>query len=90
MTYKELKNKIKQEQKDLALKIRRGKYLRKPDNRGNNITDEDKKLYYYGGYFDDWKVYSLSFQYRNKHIAYCSFFNNTPYHAIEQIGRAHV
>ena len=83
MTYKELKNKIKEEQKTLALQIRRGKYLRKPDHRVD-ITKEDRKLYYYGQIFDDWNVTKLSQKYRNKHIVYCHMFNNTPYGQIEQ------
>lgn len=82
MTYKELKNKIKEEQKTLALQIRRGKYLRKPDHR-TDITKDDKKLYYYGSTFDDWNVHMLSQKYRHKHIAYCKMFNRTPYGQIE-------
>lgn len=82
MTYKELKNEIKEEQKTLALQIRRGKYLRKPDHR-TNITKDDKKLYYYDLTFDDWNVYKLSQKYREKHIAYCKTFNRTPYGLIE-------
>jgi hypothetical protein len=83
MTYKELKNKIKEEQKDLALKIRRGKYLRKPAHRVN-ISDEDKKLYYSYGDFANWNVERLSQKYRHKHVVYCNMFNNTPYDKIEQ------
>ena len=82
MTYKDLKNKIKEEQKTLALKIRRGKFLRKPDNR-KDVTKEDKELYYYGGFFDNDKVKWLSEDYRHKHIIYCNMFNNTPIGMIE-------
>ena len=82
MTYKELKNKIKEEQKILALQIRRGKYLRKPDHRVD-ITKDDKKLYYYGSIFATWNIERLSWEYRHKHIAYCKMFHNTPYGMIE-------
>ena len=82
MTFKELKQKIKEEQKDLAQKISRGKYLRKPYRRVD-VTAKDKKLYYYGEYYDDYQVYKLSYDYRHRHIAYCQFFNNTPYNLIE-------
>ena len=83
MTFKELKLKIKEEQKTLALEIRRGKHLRKPDNR-TDITDDDKHLYYYGGDFEHWKVDIISNNYRHRHIAYCKMFNNTAYELIEQ------
>ena len=83
MTFKELKFKIKKEQKELALQIRRGKSLRKPDSR-TDVTKEDKKLYYYGGSFEDWNVFLLSRKYRHRHIAYCTMFNNTQYGLIEQ------
>jgi len=87
MTFKELKNKIKQEQKTLAQQIKRGKSLRKPKDR-TAMTEEDRSLYcsYYGeadGYAY-WKVTGLSDYYRHLHIAYCNFFNNTPYEQIEQ------
>jgi len=82
MTYKDLKNKIKEEQKILALQIRRGKFLRKPDNR-TNITKDDKKLFYSTYGFMCWKVEHLSWDYRHKHIAFCNMFYNTPYEKIE-------
>ena len=72
MTYKDLKNKIKEEQKQLALKIRNGKTGRKPKNQ----SDDNLK---------DW--YDLEYnqrQYRHRHIIYCHMFNNTPYERIEQ------
>lgn len=87
MTFKELKNKIKEEQKQLALKIRRGKFLRKPKNRVG-MTDEDRHLYFYR--YDQYKEaffngsYAMSGDYRARHIAYCMFFNNTPYGMIEK------
>lgn len=87
MTFKELKTKIKEEQKQLAKQIRRGKFLRKPKNRFN-LTDEDKRLFFYR--YSEYKekffggVIRLSNEYRHIHIAYCEFFNNTPYEKIEQ------
>ena len=82
MTFKELKRKIKQEQKDLALKIRRGKFLRKPKNR-KDVTKEEKKLFFYGSTFQPWEVEALSRKYRHNHIIYCNMFNKTPYDKIE-------
>jgi len=67
MTYKDLKNKIKEEQKTLAQKIREQKNKR-------------KEVQY--GY-----VYGLDYNrddYRHNHIAYCQFFNKTPYDMIER------
>jgi len=72
MTYKELKNKIKEEQKSLAQQIRNGKTGRKVHNRSDDNMD-------------DW--YSLEGNqedYRHQHIVYCMMFNNTPYELIEQ------
>ena len=72
MTYKELKKKIKEEQKSLVKSIRNGKTGRKPKNQNsNNMADLEK----------------LEFnqeQYRYQHIAYCTMFNKTPYELIEQ------
>ena len=67
MNFKDLKNKIKEEQKQLAQTIRNQKSKRKD------------VLY---GYVDglDWN----RDDYRHTHIAYCQFFNNTPYGMIEQ------
>jgi hypothetical protein len=67
MTFKELKNKIKEEQKTLAQKIKEQKGKRKGSPDG----------YVQGLEYD-------RFQYRHIHIAYCTFFNNTPYDMIEQ------
>ena len=66
MTYKDLKNKIKEEQKSLALRIR--------ELKGKRKSSSD-------GYVDglEW----ASYDYRHKHIAYCQFFNKTPYEMIE-------
>ena len=71
MTFKELKKHIKEEQKNLARAIRKGKDARKPSNR-----NEDNIGYYNALY---WNRVS----YRHKHIAYCEFFNKTPYEKIE-------
>lgn len=72
MTYKDLKNKIKEEQKALALKIRNGKTGRKPSRRNSdNYADYDSL---------EWN----QSDYRHTHIMYCNFFNKTPYDAIEQ------
>lgn len=87
MTYKDLKRKIKEEQKTLALQIRRGKFLRKPVNR-KDITKEDKRLYYsiYSDptHFATWRVEALGREFRHRHIIYCNMFNNTPISLIEQ------
>lgn len=72
MTYKELKHKIKEEQKSLALKIRNGKTGRKPSRRNfDNQTDYDSL---------EWN----QSDYRHRHIVYCNMFNKTPYELIEQ------
>jgi hypothetical protein len=73
MTYKDLKNKIKEEQKTLAHKIRICKPLRKPCN-WEAADEETRKLC-------RWENYSSNF--RHRHIIYCHMFNNTPYDKIE-------
>jgi len=83
MNFKDLKNKIKEEQKELAQKIIRGKYLRKPSQR-EDITKEDEKMYFYRFSFDDSKLQYLRDDYRHNHIAYCMMFNGTPYDKIEK------
>ena len=82
MNFKDLKNKIKEEQKLLAQKIIRGKYLRKPSQR-EDMTKEEKKFYFYRFSFDDYKLQSLRDDYRHNHIVYCMLFNDTPYNKIE-------
>jgi hypothetical protein len=67
MTYKDLKNKIKEEQKSLAQQIREKKRKRK-DVQYGYVEGLDYNR-------DD---------YRHIHIAYCQFFNQTPYGLIEQ------
>jgi len=67
MTYKELKHRIKEEQKSLAQTIRTQKSKRKEVTYGYvEGLDHNRD------------------QYRHTHIAYCQFFNNTPYGLIEQ------
>ena len=72
MTYKELKQQIKEEQKSLAKAIKKGKSARKPSNR----TEENI------GFYE--ALYWNRINYRYKHIAYCNMFNRTPYEKIEQ------
>lgn len=67
MTFKELKLKIKEEQKTLALKIKELKRKRKDSPYG-----------FVDGL--EWATYDF----RHKHIAYCQFFNKTPYDKIEK------
>jgi len=74
MNFKNLKNKIKKEQKERAVSIRILKAARKPhvylsnpelyDKLGNLERHQDK--------------------YRHTHIAYCMFFNKTKYEDIEK------
>lgn len=67
MTFKELKNKIKEEQKTLAQKIKEQKGKRK-GSPGGYVSGLEYNRY----------------NYRHFHIAYCQFFNNTPYDKIEK------
>jgi len=93
MNFKELKKQIKEQQKQLAINIKRGKFLQSPKN-WHLMTDQERKTYIYkvhrSGYssitdgFMNWKVDQLSVEYRHIHIAYCTFFNNTPYDKIEK------
>jgi len=87
--FKSLKNEIKQELKAMAKDIRRGKFLRKPDNR-DNITDDDRAMFFSkdfarkGEYwFNAWKVDDMGQVFRHKHVAYCQFFNGTEYKKME-------
>jgi len=79
MTYKELKHKIKEEQKSLAQKIRTCKPLRKPKN-WDSASEKTKQLC--NSYNEGWNNYGWEF--RHRHIIYCNMFNNTPYDMIEQ------
>jgi hypothetical protein len=67
MKFKELKNQIKEEQKELASQIKKLKAKRKETPDGY-ISGLDRKRS----------------TYRHKHIAYCQFFNQTPYEKIER------
>lgn len=86
MNFKQLKNKIKEEQKELAQKITIVKSYRKPSSR-DNVKEEhiDVCFHEYEGKlrYDGYKVYRMIYDYRHKHIAYCQFFNKTPYRLIE-------
>lgn len=90
MNFKDLRDKIKEEQKHLAQQIKRGKSLRKPKDR-INVSEKDRALYYglYGDSdgFTYWKVTDLGETYRHRHIIYCNMFFNTPYEMIEQSTR---
>ena len=74
MTRKELKNKIKEEQKETASAIKILKAARKP-----RVFESNPDFY---KAFGDLETHR--FNYRNIHIAYCTFFNNTPYEKIER------
>jgi len=76
MTRKELKQKIKEEQKTLAQNIRKCRPLRKPhlfEEASEELQQECKS----------WKRYQWSREYRHNHIVYCNLFNNTSYDKIE-------
>jgi len=81
MTQKELKQKIKEQLKNDAKEIRFAKFIRKPKNL-KTITDEQKKEF--SGIIErPWRLDSIRWGYRHKHIAYCMCFNKTPYERIE-------
>lgn len=73
MNFKELKQKVKQEQKELAKKIRLGKFCRKPKNAKSSKDRDLASATWYNGYL-----------YRHTHIVYCQLFNKTPYEKIEK------
>ena len=75
MTFKELKLKIKIEQKKLSRTIRILKSARKP-----KIYSTNPKKYNSLGNLE-----THQYNFRHTHIAYCTFFNNTPYEKIEKI-----
>jgi hypothetical protein len=77
MTRKELKLKIKEEQKILAQNIKRCRPLRKPHLfKAASLKIQQECL--------DWKVWQWSHEFRHRHIIYCNMFNNTPYEKIEK------
>ena len=81
MTRKEAKQKAKEELKEMAKQIRFGKFIRKPKHL-QSITDEQKEQF--SGIIEKpWRLDSIRWDYRHKHIAYCQYFNNTPYERIE-------
>ena len=87
-TFKELKNRIKEQQKEIAANITRGKLFRKPSNQINMTDDDRKKFCWKNSYrntyeFDISRIDYLSRDFRSRHIAYCIFFNKTPYDKIE-------
>ena len=86
MTFKQLKQKIKEERTELALTIRLGKFYRKPHRREDMPKEHVKKYcttYGTTTYYNHVKIENLSDEYRHKHIAYCHFFNGTDYGLIE-------
>lgn len=72
--FKQLKLKIKAEQKEKASAIRLLKLARKP-----SVYAKDPDMYNKLGDLD-----SLRYHYRHIHIAYCTYFNNTKYEDIER------
>jgi hypothetical protein len=75
MTFKQQKQKIKEELKKIASDIRIGKSLRKPKHY-EIASDKDQKMAQRLEYNQDY--------FRHKHIAYCMFFNKTPLGYIEK------
>lgn len=77
MNFKELKLQIKFELKELVNEIKLWKSLRKPDNRIGDYKN-----------IQQWNISSklsyLKYEFRLLHIAYCEFFNHTPYESIEK------
>jgi len=71
---KQLKTKIKEEQKTRAISIRLLKAARKP-----SVYSLDPTMYDKLGDLD-----RLRYNYRHIHIAYCTYFNNTAYEDIER------
>lgn len=84
MTFKELKYKIKEEQKKIAIQIRRLKVLRKPKNR-KGLSESDTSLCFE---INEEKIFNslpyLSNLFRHRHIIYCNMFFNTPLEVIEK------
>ena len=72
--FKDLKNKVKEIQKERSIIIRAKRSARKP------IEFEANSKYYQSLP----SMYSIYWDYRHTHIAYCTFFNNTPYDDIEK------
>ena len=70
MIFISLKNEVKQELKYLTKQNQKEKHFIK-NNKDKEILNNLNKLE------------ELKYQYRNKHIAYCQFFNHTNYNQIE-------
>ena len=79
MTYKELKNKIKEEQKEFSRRISRAKWLRRPSHR-KDMTEEEKEIFISiskdGEYFSEWKIARLSWDFRHRQYAIPSPHSN--------------
>lgn len=75
MNRKSLKEKIKEEQKVIASKIKRCRPLRKP-----HVFEASE----FKNECHSWTVEQLSYEFRHRHIVYCNMFNNTPYELIEK------
>lgn len=75
MTFKQQKQKIKEELKSIASDIRVGKFLRKPRRFEKANAKDQKRAYNLVGNQDT---------FRHMHIAYCMFFNRTPIEEIEK------
>lgn len=91
MNFRDLKQIKKELQKDRAKKITRAKFISKKKNH-HLMTDEERRTYIYkytdiNGSdifsFNHYRVQKLGEEYRLYHIAYCTFFNKTPYEKIE-------
>lgn len=79
MKFKELKNQIKEEKKFLASRLKRIRSVRKPDAYHKASKELKQEYDQYGS----WRTPYTQKDYRYLHIAYCQFFNKTPYEKIE-------
>lgn len=79
MKFKELKTQIKEHQKLLAARLKRVRSVRKPDAYYKASKELQEEYQKHGG----WHMQFTQKEYRNTHIAYCIFFNKTPYEKIE-------
>jgi hypothetical protein len=79
MKYKELRQQIKDSQKETAGILKRVRSIRKPSAFAKASKELQQEYEKHGS----WKEVYLKRDYREKHIAYCMFFNNTPYEKIE-------
>lgn len=79
MKFKELKLQIKEQQKQTAATLKRIRSVRKPSAYAKASKELKAECEARGG----WNEYFLKKDYREIHIAYCKFFNNTPYEKIE-------